>query len=65
MGTHPIFESDFDCLTEWTYSAQFVFLRFSRHIFVELVKMSFAEVVYSARSKRQKSALYVEKKLIL
>jgi len=18
MGTHPIFESDFDCLTEWT-----------------------------------------------
>merc|ERR1712126_555377 len=20
MGTHPIFESDFDCLTEWSYS---------------------------------------------
>jgi len=19
MGTHPIFESDFDCLTEWKY----------------------------------------------
>jgi len=19
MGTHPIFESDFDCLTEWCY----------------------------------------------
>jgi len=21
MGTHPIFESDFDCLTEWEYQA--------------------------------------------
>jgi len=20
MGTHPIFESDFDCLTEWIWS---------------------------------------------
>jgi len=24
MGTHPIFESDFDCLTEWVAQNGFV-----------------------------------------
>merc|ERR1711935_295832 len=27
MGTHPIFESDFDCLTEWAYDE----IRRNRH----------------------------------
>merc|ERR1712131_145917 len=26
MGTHPIFESDFDCLTEWYFPARLFFL---------------------------------------
>jgi len=24
MGTHPIFESDFDCLTEWIEIGRFI-----------------------------------------
>merc|ERR1711935_225673 len=30
MGTHPIFESDFDCLTDWTRLKLFIMVKFMK-----------------------------------